>query len=58
MPEMRGKMNCTECSYFWKDYVEVPMKLDDGSVEYTVEEVGTDAYCHYRWDDGCAPCEV
>ena len=51
-------MNCTECSYFWKDYVEVPMKLDDGSVEYTMEEVGTDAYCHYRWDDGCAPCEV
>ena len=38
-------MKCKDCPYYWADC------NDQGS---PIEN----PHCHYRWDDGYAPCEV
>lgn len=42
-------MKCKDCVYYYADIV-----LDDETDEFT--EIG-DAYCHYGYNDGYAPCE-
>lgn len=38
-------MKCKDCPYFWSDCDDQGKPIDH-------------PYCHYHWDDGCAPCEV
>lgn len=38
-------MKCKNCAYHWSDCDT------DG------KPIGL-PYCHYQWDDGCAPCEI
>lgn len=38
-------MKCIDCPYHWAD-------CDDNGVPVN------NAYCHYQYDDGYAPCEV
>ena len=35
-------IKCEDCPYFWTDYHKNKERPS----------------CHYRWDDGCAPCEI
>lgn len=46
-------MKCENCPYYWADTQEY--LGSDG--ELHVCEIGR-KYCHYRYNDGYAPCEV
>ncbi len=38
-------MKCKDCSYCWAD------------CDHEGTPIGR-PYCHYHYDDGCAPCEI
>lgn len=39
------KLKCVDCLYFYADY-------DERGYAHGLP------YCHYNYDDGCAPCEI
>lgn len=45
-------MKCKDCVYYYHDIDEFEI---DGKMQ--VRAIG-DAYCHYRYNDGYAPCEI
>lgn len=46
-------MKCVDCPYWWADIEEYVG--EDGKTH--VRTVGYE-HCHYRYNDGYAPCEV
>lgn len=50
-------MKCTECPYYWADTEEQEIRDAWGVIDTILVEIDGVKYCHYRWDDGDAPCE-